>query len=92
VDKSCKVRMILAVLLLTTSVLIMIAAFASVAKADEPRAKFYDFSEQLIDGEVRKPTTLYTDSRQEVKFRRLLKLKRSFARDLMKTARERVFK
>ncbi len=91
-DKSCKVRMILAVLLLTTSVLIMIAAFASVAKADEPRAKFYDFSEQLIDGEVRKPTTLYTDSRQEVKFRRLLKLKRSFARDLMKTARERVFK
>ena len=91
-DKSCKVRMILAVLLLTTSVLIMIAAFASVAKANEPRAKFYDFSEQLIDGEVRKPTTLYTDSRQEVKFRRLLKLKRSFARDLMKTARERVFK
>ncbi len=91
-DKHCKVRMILAVLLLTTSVLIMIAAFASVAKADEPRAKFYDFSEQLIDGEVRKPTTLYTDSRQEVKFRRLLKLKRSFKRDLMKTARERAFK
>ena len=42
-----------------------------------PRAKFYDFSEQLIDGEIRKPTALYTDSRQKVKFGRLLRLKRN---------------
>ena len=56
------------------------------------KSKFYDFSEQLIDGEIRKPTTLYTDSRQRVKFERLLKLKRSFMRDLFDTAKEKVFK
>jgi len=56
------------------------------------KAKFYDFSEQLIDGEIRKPTALYTDARKKVKFERLLKLKRSFMRDLFDTAKEKVFK
>ena len=60
--------------------------------ANEPKAKFYDFSEQLIDGEIKKPTTLYTDSRQRVKFDRLLKLKKSFLPKLFATAKERVFK
>lgn len=56
------------------------------------KSKFYDFSEQLIDGEIKKPTALYTDSRQKVKFDRLLKLKKSFIPQLLKTAKERVFK
>ena len=56
------------------------------------RAKFYDFSDQLIDGEVRRPTALYTDSRQEVKFKRLLRLKRSFDRELHNSSRMSVFK
>tara|TARA_B100000029_G_C17100538_1_gene787742 strand:- start:196 stop:390 length:195 start_codon:yes stop_codon:yes gene_type:complete len=56
------------------------------------KAKFYDFSEQLIDGEIKKPTALYTDSRKKVQFERLLKLKKSFLPDLFKTAREKVFK
>ena len=56
------------------------------------KSKFYDFSEQLIDGEIKKPTALYTDSRQKVKFDRLLKLKKSFIPELFKTAKERVFK
>ena len=56
------------------------------------RSKFYDFSEQLIDGEVKKPTTLYTDARQRVKFDRLLRLKKSFLPKLFDTAKERVFK
>ena len=64
----------------------------NVLEASTPKAKFYDFSEQLIDGEIRKPTALYMDVRQKVKFQRLLRLKRNFNRDLMKTARERVFK
>ena len=67
-------------------------AFLSAASAAEPRAKFYDFSEQLIDGEIKKPTTLYTDSRQRVKFDRLLKLKKSFLPQLFSTAKEKVFK
>ena len=56
------------------------------------KAKFYDFSEQLIDGEVKRPTALYTDVRQAAEFKRLLKLKKSFMKDLFDTARLPVFK
>jgi len=64
----------------------------SAVAAKEPKAKFYDFSEQLIDGMIKKPTTLYTDSRSRVKFGRLLKLKKSFLPKLFSTSKERVFK
>ena len=57
-----------------------------------PKAKFYDFNEQVIDGEIKKPTALYTDSKKKVKFDRLLRLKKSFIPELMKTAEERPFK
>ena len=60
--------------------------------AKKPKSKFYDFSEQMIDGEVKRPTTLYVNSRQQVKFDRLLKLKKSFLPKLFATAKERVFK
>mgnify|MGYP003631813268 FL=1 len=60
--------------------------------ADRPRAKFYDFNDQLIDGEIKKPATLYTDARDKVKFDRLLRLKKSFLPDLFDTAKESVFK
>ena len=56
------------------------------------KAKFYDFNEQLIDGEIKKPTTLYTDARQQVQFDRLLSLKKSFLPKLFATSKERVFK
>ena len=63
-------------------------------KAEPPktRAKFYDFSEQVIDGQIKKPTALYTDSRQKVKFNRLLKLKKSFIPQVLESAKEQVFK
>ncbi len=77
------VSFILLVVVLNTSTLVL---------AKQPKAKFYDFSEQIIDGERKKPTTLYTDSRQQVKFDRLLKLKKSFLPKLFATAKERVFK
>ena len=35
----------------------------AIVMAKQPRAKFYDFNEQLIDGEIKKPITLYTDAR-----------------------------
>tara|TARA_R110001583_G_scaffold58367_2_gene174114 strand:- start:632 stop:871 length:240 start_codon:yes stop_codon:yes gene_type:complete len=60
--------------------------------AKNPKSKFYDFSEQLIDGQIKKPTTLYTDARERVKFERLLKLKISFLPKLYDTAKEKVFK
>ena len=74
--------------------IILLGSFfiASGASAKQPKAKFYDFNEQLIDGEIKKPTTLYTDSRERVKFDRLLKLKKSFLPKLFSTAKEKVFK
>ena len=93
-DKTCKIRKTLAFITLLLAAAMMVLAFTGVAKADTPKlkSKFYDCSDQLIDGEVRKPTALYLDVRQKVKFQRLLRLKRDFKRDLMKTTRERVFK
>ena len=81
--KFCIFCTILAVGLLTIS--------PSAAK-DPLKSKFYDFNEQLIDGEVKKPTTLYTDARQQVKFDRLLSLKKSFLPRLFRTAKEKIFK
>jgi hypothetical protein len=56
------------------------------------KSKFYDFSDQLIDGEIKKPTTLYTDARQKVQFDRLAKLKKSFLEPMLQSAKEDVFK
>jgi len=56
------------------------------------KSKFYDFSDQLIDGEVKKPTTLYTEIRQKAKFNKLVNLQRHFMNELMKTAKRPVFK
>ena len=58
----------------------------------KPKSKFYDFGEQFIDGEIKKPTALFTDSKKKVQFDRLLKLKKTFIPDLMKTSKERTFR
>ena len=74
--------------------IILLGSFfiASSASAKQPKAKFYDFNEQLIDGNIKKSTTLYTNAREAVKFERLLKLKKSFLPQLFDTAKERVFR
>ena len=59
---------------------------------NKPKAKFYDFNEQIIDCEIKKPTALYKDNKKKVKFDMLLKLKKSFIPDLMKSSKERTFK
>jgi len=65
----------------------------SFAKTRPPeKSKFYDFSEQLINGQVRKPRTFYINVRDKVKFERLLPLKKSFLRQMFDTAKERIFK
>ena len=77
-------------------VVMFIALFLSLGNEaygqTKPPSKFYDFGAQIIDGEIKKPTALYTDSKKKVKFDRLLKLKKSFIPDLMKTSKERTFK
>ena len=73
-------------------ILFVLAPRVDAAPPKSPRAKFYDFSEQVIDGQIKKPTALYTDSRQKVKFDRLLKLKKSLLPVILDTAKDPIFK
>ena len=79
-------------LVLSIIMLIFFCTCISEAHAKNVKSKFYDFSEQLIDGQIKKPTSLYIDSRDKVKFERLLRLKKSFLPKLFDTAKEKVFK
>tara|TARA_R100000008_G_scaffold71620_1_gene49503 strand:+ start:362 stop:640 length:279 start_codon:yes stop_codon:yes gene_type:complete len=87
-----KKTIFLAIVMLVAGILMVTGAFISIAEAKSPKSKFYDFSEQLIDGDIKKPTALYTDARQQVKFERLLNLKKSFIPALMDTSKDPVFK
>ena len=76
-------------------VAIILASFLRMAAtegAPPKRAKFYDFSEQVIDGQIKKPTASYTDARKKARFGRLLRLKKSFLPKLFSSSKERVFK
>ena len=70
--------------------LMFMCALDSLAHAKKPstKSKFYDFGEQVIDGEIKKPTALYTNARNKVQFERLLKLKKSFNSNLLDTAKD----
>jgi hypothetical protein len=74
--------------------IICLALFFAVETHAKPptKSKFYDFSDQIIDGHVRKPTVLYTNIREKVKFARLLSLKKSFMRQMFDAHKERIFK
>lgn len=76
---------------LAMAMFVSVGASSAVA-ADKVKSKFYDFGEMLIDGEIKKPTALYTDARSKVKFDRLLNLKKSFMPALMESSKEQVFK
>lgn len=58
------------------------------AKDTKNTTKFYNFDDLLINGEYKKPQVLYTDSRQKVKFERLLKLKKDFLPKLQQTQKD----
>ena len=79
-------------LLSVLGVMVALTISAGPALGEQPKSKFYDFSDQLIDGEIKKPTALYTDARTQVRFDRLLSLKKSFIKALLETSKERVFK
>jgi len=72
-------------------IIFLLLTIAALARPPE-RSKFYDFDDQLIDGEIRRPTALYIDHRQRARFERLLRLKRTFLPKLYQTAKEKVFK
>ena len=87
-----KQTILLGIVIIAAGIMMVMGAVISKAEAKTPKAKFYDFSEQLIDGDIKKPTALYTGARQQVKFERLLKLKKSFIPALMNTSKGPVFK
>ena len=52
------------------------------------KTKFYNFDDLLINGEYKKPKSLYIDAKQKAKFERLLKLKKDFIQKLRETKRD----
>jgi len=62
------------------------------AEAKSKKARFYDFSDQLIDGQIKKPSTLFIDSRTRAKFGKLLLLKKSFRNALIMSAKDPILK
>jgi len=72
--------------------LILLISGPIFAKPKKTSSKFYDFSDQLIDGNIKKPSTIWMESRTRAKFEKLLKLKKSFYRELLLTAKESYLK
>lgn len=69
----------------TLTILFTLLALCGNVVADEPKTKFYDFEDLVINGEYKKPQVLYIDSDSQVKFERLLKLKKNFLIKLRET-------
>ena len=80
-------------ILLALGALALAAVMAAPVMAKRPtKARFYDFSDQLIDGEVKKPTTIYSESRSRAKFAKLLRLKKSFKQAMINSSKEPILK
>jgi len=62
---------------------VVTALFSTGTFGKTKKARFYDFSDQLISGEIKKPAAIYMESRARAKFAKLLKLKKSFRRALI---------
>jgi len=85
-------RILVKIMMLIFFFIIGFLAARCATAAPPVKAKFYDFSEHLIDGHIKRPMALYTDVRQAAKFKRLLRIKKSFMKELFKSARDPVFK
>ena len=79
-------------LLLALATVAMASSVAVGAMAADKKARFYDFSDQLIDGDIKKPTTIYMESRTRAKFDKLLKLKKSFRQAMVDSSKEPILK
>jgi hypothetical protein len=78
---------------ITASLIIAIILFYHVeCYSKNTKTRFYDFSDQLIDGKIKKPSTFYIDSKARAKFGKLLLLKRSFREALIMTAKDPILK
>ena len=73
---------------ITVSILISSAAIA----APPSKSKFYDFGDQVIDGEIKKPVGDYIIDRRGAEFDRLTSLKKSFLPKMFITSKNKLFK
>mgnify|MGYP003141988889 CR=1 FL=1 len=73
---------------LTAVIFLSTSAFA----APPSKSKFYDFGDQVIDGEIKKPTVQLIDDRQRARFDRLTNLKKSFLPKMFLTSKSKLFK
>jgi|TARA_R110000823_G_scaffold220110_1_gene348834 aldehyde:ferredoxin oxidoreductase len=69
----------------TLTILFTLLALCGNVVAGEPKTKFYDFDDLVINGEYKKPQVLYIDSDSQVRFERLLKLKKNLLIKLRET-------
>lgn len=72
--------------------LLLAAPAAAQKKGAKPAPRtektlFYNFDDMVVDGEFRKPSVLLTTAREQSRFERLLRLRKSFLPDMLKTAR-----
>ena len=72
-------------------IVLLTLSFSSIATPPK-KSKFYDFGDQMIDGEIKKPTGQYINSRDRARFDRLLSLKKSFLPKMFLTSKEKIFK
>ena len=79
-------------LLIALAALTMVALMALPVFAKPQKARFYDFSDQLIDGDVKKPTAIYMEARARAKFEKLLRLKKSFKQAMINSSKEPILK
>jgi len=68
--------------------LILASTFVFGQDNSKGKTKFYNFDDLLINGEYKRPQVLFTDSRQKVKFEKLLKLKKDFLPKLESTKKD----
>ena len=78
-------RRFISLLALVTTVGAAGTAFAQ----DEPKTKFYDFDDMLIDGQLQTPDLGLEQAKEKAKFKRLLDLKKSFLPKIRESAEER---
>tara|TARA_R110000824_G_scaffold282437_1_gene470692 strand:+ start:86 stop:361 length:276 start_codon:yes stop_codon:yes gene_type:complete len=73
------------IIIVIVSLIVATILFSHVSPtyAKSKKARFYDFSDQLISGEIKKPAAIYMESRARAKFAKLLRLKKSFRRALI---------
>jgi hypothetical protein len=68
------------------TIFLFLMATSGIAK--DTKTKFYDFDDLLINGEYKKPQVLYIDADSQVRFERLLKLKKNLLIRLRESKRD----